>query len=157
MYDPTGSEPANEWVEIANPTDTPISISGLIFEDNVASFTIPSGNTVPAQGYFVLGYCRQPPAVDLVYGTTASIQLSNPGDTVTFRTDTLIDRVAPASGVGETASLSRKFSGSQPEPDQLGEEHPYSRNTPCCERRRYPAPSIHPLGASFAAGRAGIR
>ena len=94
------------------------------------SFTITSGNTVPAQGYFVLGYCRQPPAVDLVYGTTASIQLSNPGDTVTFRTDTLIDRVAPASGVGETASLSRKFSGSQPEPDQLGEEHPYFEEHP---------------------------
>ena len=117
MYDAPTPEPDNEWVELFNPTDTPISIGGLFFEDNVGSFEIPAGNTVPAQSYFVLGYSSGAAGgiVDLVYGmTAANISFANSGDTVTLRTDTqIVDQVGyQGSWDGdEPYSLSRKFSG----------------------------------------------
>ena len=117
LYDAPTPEPDNEWVELFNPTDTPISIGGLFFEDNVGSFEIPDGNTVPAQSYFVLGYSSGAAGgnVDLVYGmTAANISFANSGDTVTLRTDTqIVDQVGyQGSWDGdEPYSLSRKFSG----------------------------------------------
>ena len=116
-FDVESPEPDSEWVELFNPTDTPISIGSMYFEDNIGSFQIPEGNTVPAQGYFVLGYSvgAANGNVDLVYGMTASnIQLSNSGDTVTLRTDTaIIDQVGYQTNWngGEPYTLQRKFSG----------------------------------------------
>ena len=117
MFDPSGSEPANEWVELYNPTDTPIAIASWLFEDNIAIFRIPESTTIPAKGYFVLGYSVTSAGgnVDLIYGASVpSLNLSNSGDTVTLRTDTqLIDQIGYNTNWGgaEPKSLSRKFSG----------------------------------------------
>lgn len=45
-----------DWVELINPTTTPVDISGLIFRDNddTHAYVIPAGTLVPAGGYFVL-------------------------------------------------------------------------------------------------------
>lgn len=45
-----------DWIELANPSDTAIDISGLIIKDNNDShaYTIPDGTQIPAGGYFVI-------------------------------------------------------------------------------------------------------
>jgi len=49
-----GSEIYNEWVEIYNPTDESIDITGWTITDNISSSTIPVSNPVPAWGYAII-------------------------------------------------------------------------------------------------------
>lgn len=49
-----GEEYYNEWVEIYNPTDTPINISGWIIGDNGSEDIIPDSGSVPAHGFAVI-------------------------------------------------------------------------------------------------------
>jgi hypothetical protein len=44
----------NEWVEIYNPTENPVDISGWTIEDNGASDVIPSASPIPAGGFAIL-------------------------------------------------------------------------------------------------------
>lgn len=47
----------NEWVELYNPTNSPVTIGGLYVDDipgGTAPKQIPSGTTIPAKGYYVL-------------------------------------------------------------------------------------------------------
>lgn len=46
----------NDWIELVNPTDAPLDISGIVVKDNndENSYTIPDGTVVPARGYYVL-------------------------------------------------------------------------------------------------------
>ncbi|MGI6216117.1 MAG: lamin tail domain-containing protein [Coriobacteriales bacterium] len=45
-----------DWVELANPTDSEIDISGIVMKDSKDShsYTIPDGTTIAAGGYYVM-------------------------------------------------------------------------------------------------------
>ena len=51
--DPNGGP---DWVELANPTDEVLDISGLVLKDNKDKdpYTIPDGTTIPANGFLVI-------------------------------------------------------------------------------------------------------
>ena len=49
-----GLEYANEWIEIYNPLDTPVDISGWMIVDNNATDTIPTSNPIPAKGFAII-------------------------------------------------------------------------------------------------------
>lgn len=125
MYDPTGSEPANEWVEIYNwGTDT-IDVSGWILTDGNGVYVFPNGAKIGSRRYFVLGYSLSAAggAVDLIYGDSASgtLSLSNTGDQVAIKNSAgaVVDSVAYlafwSGEVGQSAnsnrSLERKDAG----------------------------------------------
>jgi gliding motility-associated-like protein len=44
-----------EWIELFNTCTTPVDISCFVITDGDFSVTIPSGTTIPANGYFVIG------------------------------------------------------------------------------------------------------
>ena len=51
--DPEGG---SDWVELANPTDEELDISGLVLKDNKEEdpYTIPEGTKIPAKGFLVI-------------------------------------------------------------------------------------------------------
>ncbi len=51
--DPNGG---SDWIELANPTNQPLNISGLVLKDNddTHSYTIPDGTVIPTNGFLVL-------------------------------------------------------------------------------------------------------
>ena len=58
MYNPDdgnwASDNHGEWVEIYNPNDTPYDVGQWTLTDGEASFTIPSGISIPPFGYLVI-------------------------------------------------------------------------------------------------------
>ena len=52
------NDPADgpDWVELANPTDEELDISGLVMKDNKEDdpYTIPEGTKIPAKGFLVI-------------------------------------------------------------------------------------------------------
>ncbi len=67
---------SEEWIELYNPTDVEVDISGYVLDDLVAGgtgpYTIPSGTTIPAYGFVVF------------YQSVTGIGLNNAGDTVNY-------------------------------------------------------------------------
>lgn len=65
-----------EWIELYNPLDVDVDISGYIIDDittgGTAAYTIPAGTTIPAHGFLVF------------YQSVTSIALNNAGDTVNY-------------------------------------------------------------------------
>ena len=51
MYHPLGE--GTEFLELANISDQPVDLSGVYF-DNGIDFTIPTGTTIPAGGFFLI-------------------------------------------------------------------------------------------------------
>jgi len=49
-----GREYDNEWIEVYNPNDFPVDISGWLIEDNYLSDTIPSSDPIPALGFALI-------------------------------------------------------------------------------------------------------
>lgn len=51
--DPDGGA---DWVELANPTQEALDVSGIVIKDNDDSheYVIPEGTTIPADGYLVI-------------------------------------------------------------------------------------------------------
>lgn len=49
-----GQETKNEWVEIYNPSDEPVDISGWFIKDNGATSTIPNASPIPSHGFALL-------------------------------------------------------------------------------------------------------
>ena len=51
--DPNGGA---DWVELANPTNTDIDVSGIVIkdDDDTHVYTIPEGTTIPANGFLVI-------------------------------------------------------------------------------------------------------
>ncbi|NLB46354.1 MAG: lamin tail domain-containing protein, partial [Microbacteriaceae bacterium] len=45
-----------DWIELANPTDSPLDVSGIVVKDNDDShaYEIPAGTTIAARGYHVI-------------------------------------------------------------------------------------------------------
>lgn len=65
-----------EWIELYNPTSSTLDLSGYKLDDitsgGTSAFTIPSGTTIPANGFIVF------------YASTTNIALNNGGDTCNF-------------------------------------------------------------------------
>jgi endonuclease/exonuclease/phosphatase family metal-dependent hydrolase len=65
-----------EWIELYNPLDVTVDISGYVLDDLVSGgtnpYTIPDGTTIPAFGFIVF------------YQSTTNIGLNNDGDTVNY-------------------------------------------------------------------------
>ncbi|MDF1537941.1 MAG: lamin tail domain-containing protein [Candidatus Thorarchaeota archaeon] len=65
-----------EWIELYNPLDATVDISGYVLDDLVAGgtspYTIPAGTTIPAHGFIVF------------YEGMTGIGLNNGGDTVNY-------------------------------------------------------------------------
>ncbi|RYZ40437.1 MAG: lamin tail domain-containing protein, partial [Sphingobacteriales bacterium] len=61
-----------EWIELYNPTCSPVDISCYRISDGDFAITIPSGSVIPAQGYFLIGSTNSPvgtAVLDLNIGT----------------------------------------------------------------------------------------
>ena len=57
MFNPAGTEPESEWIEIHNPTSAPLLLSGLVLRDGASpanEHTIGAGVVVPAGAYVLL-------------------------------------------------------------------------------------------------------
>lgn len=114
LYNPEGSEPHHEWIEIYNPTGNPICIDGWSVDDGEGSWMVPdpTGNAdyiLEIGGYITLAnnadsfntkYGYSPDMARIVGSTTAiglilsgSVWLNNTSDQVFLRgfTDSLID------------------------------------------------------------------
>ncbi|TFG12973.1 hypothetical protein EU537_07540 [Candidatus Thorarchaeota archaeon] len=67
---------SEEWIELYNPSDTQVDISGYILDDitsgGTGAYAIPDGTTIPAYGFVVF------------YQGVTGIALNNDGDTVNF-------------------------------------------------------------------------
>ncbi len=99
FYDTPGTDSAEEWIELYNPTTVPVDLSGWTLSDNRGVFTLPSGTTIGvnsflvvarnAAGYFAL-YNKNPD----VSGMTLS--LGNSGDVLRLKNlgGTEVDMVA---------------------------------------------------------------
>ncbi|QDE85380.1 lamin tail domain-containing protein [Myxococcus xanthus] len=105
----------NEFVELHNPTDADVDISGWRLQYKSAtggsysgSYTIPAGTFIRAHGYFLLGHngYTGPVARDLNYGTVFDISASptagghvriGPGLTTNVN-DVAVDKVAWGTG-----------------------------------------------------------
>lgn len=49
-----GFEPANEWIELYNPNNNPIDITGWQICDNTSCDIIPASNPIPAHGFALI-------------------------------------------------------------------------------------------------------
>jgi len=67
---------SEEWIELYNPLDVDVDVSGYILDDitsgGTSPYTIPAGTIIPAHGFVVF------------YQSTTGIALNNDGDTVNF-------------------------------------------------------------------------
>lgn len=73
--------PAVDWIELFNPTDTPVSVGGWFLTDDRTEpwkFRIPDGTVIPAGGYRVFTEADFNPQP----GTSTSFALSAQGDEV---------------------------------------------------------------------------
>jgi hypothetical protein len=124
-----GNDPDNEWVEIYNPTDLAVDISGWKICDNYYCDTIPVPTLIPAKGFAVItGYASTwgnwtipSEAVKIVLGSNIGNGLRDDGDRVILKnaSDAIIDAMSygddatyfelPLSGKGK--SLARIVKG----------------------------------------------
>ncbi len=67
---------SEEWIELYNPTDSEVDISGYVLDDitsgGTSAYVIPDGTAIPAYGFIVF------------YQGTTGIALNNDGDTANF-------------------------------------------------------------------------
>jgi 5'-nucleotidase len=89
-----GDEPAHEWIELHNPTATPVSLEGWSIIDTSGSIdVIPTGVVLAANGYVILAatttlptYWTVPADVPLVnLGSALGNGLGNLGDSLILR------------------------------------------------------------------------
>lgn len=88
-----GAENTNEWVELYNPTDGSIDISGWSICDNTSCSVIPASTPVPNHGFAIItpnastwGFWTVPAeAIQIVLGTSIGNGLNNTNDRVILR------------------------------------------------------------------------
>lgn len=96
QFKPENEGTAGEFIELYNPGDSPVDVSGWEVEDAI-TYTIPNGTAIPAGGYLVIG--EDPATLQNEYGVAAlgpySGNLSSKGERIDLRDSggTLIDRV----------------------------------------------------------------
>jgi hypothetical protein len=77
MFDPSGTEPDEEWIEIYNTTSSPKLLGGLALEDNGGrSVTIAASANVevPAKGYVLLVNSRSAAAANGLPGASSAYE-----------------------------------------------------------------------------------
>ena len=100
-YDPADETKAIEFIELHNPSDTAIDVSGYQLTDAV-EYTIPPGTSIPPFEYLVIG--ENPAALNTEYGITALGpwvgSLNNDGEEIDLRNPggTIVDQVNYGSG-----------------------------------------------------------
>ena len=100
-YNPSGNTSLEEFIELHNPGDAAIDLSGWSLSDAI-SFTFPAGSQIPAGGYLVIG--EHPPTLLSLFQVQAlgpwSGKLSSGGERIDLRnaSGTLIDRVSYSAG-----------------------------------------------------------
>lgn len=101
-YNPLDNTSAEEFIELHNPGDTPLDLSGWILADAV-TYTFPAGTTLAAGGYLVVA--GNPAVVQAKYGTSAPLgpwtgKLSSDGERIDLRNAAgiLQDRVSYNAG-----------------------------------------------------------
>jgi hypothetical protein len=93
-YNPDLAQELVEFIELYNPSDSAIDISGWQFTNGI-TYTFPAGTTIAAGGYLVVTEDPTPAYVDVTvsskYGTSVSLvkgpftgNLSNEGETITL-------------------------------------------------------------------------
>ena len=115
MYNPSGSEPADEWFEICNTTGTAIDMNGFEIADMATSHTISGSVVVPGNGCIVISHTN----LSACGGVATAYQhgafsLNQAGDQVEISCGgTVIDVVVydggttfPSVGNGEAISFS---------------------------------------------------
>jgi hypothetical protein len=125
--DANSGTPDTEWVEIHNTTAAAIDLSNWILSDatanppaNEGAMTIPSGTSIPANGYLVLCEWSLPELANEVVCTQSygDFSLGNSGDNIYLATSsggTIIDGIAgtgstnyyPSSGITAGNSIER--------------------------------------------------
>jgi len=101
-----GSEYNNEWIEIYNPLDNPVDISGWIIEDNNSTDIIPSSSPIPAKGFAIIsgssstwGYWDIPAGVVKIVLADGKIG----GDGLDNDSDRVILKMPNGSGIEDDA------------------------------------------------------
>jgi len=88
-----GSDPTSEWIEIYNPTDQEVDITGWIVADNHEEDIIPQSDPIPAFGFAIIAaaastfqYWNIPgDVVKIVLGSLIGDGLDNDGDRVILK------------------------------------------------------------------------
>jgi signal peptidase len=117
-----GSEPANEWLELYNPTFSAIDVSGWKLTDNSSQDIIPTSSPIPAGGFALIISQESTttfwtiPAETIIINLGSAIDggLNNGGDSLSIydATNTLIDQITyPNGAVDEGHSLERDPDG----------------------------------------------
>jgi len=95
-------DPNPDWMEIYNPSDAEVDMSGFgVYDKPDAKFTFPSGTTIAAKGYLVIVCDKDLATSDPA--TYANFGISSGGETVYLvdATDAVIDEVdVPAMDLG---------------------------------------------------------
>ncbi|MBN8458631.1 MAG: lamin tail domain-containing protein, partial [Verrucomicrobia bacterium] len=101
-YHPADDTSAEEFIELYNPGDTAVDISGWTITDAI-TYTIPAGTTVPVRGYRVVA--QNPAVLQTKYGITGVLgpwsgNLSSAGEKIDLRdvSGALRDRVGYGAG-----------------------------------------------------------
>lgn len=85
MYDPPGTESAEEWLELYNPTGSAINLTGWSLKDNTGTWSFPGGTSLPAGG--TLTVARDAAGFQALYGfapdvSGLTLSLANTADLV---------------------------------------------------------------------------
>jgi hypothetical protein len=113
LYDPVGTETGGEAVEIYNPTEYAIDISGYLLktESSAADATIPSGTMLSANSFYLIADAGWSTLRDNTSWPTAdheeAITMSNTdsGAGITHPNGTIIDAVGWGNAAGINAGL----------------------------------------------------
>lgn len=100
-YDPAPGDPSAEFIELHNPGDRAINLSGWALAGGVA-YDFPAGTLLPARGYLIVA--RDQAVVERVFGVRAigqfSGRLSNDGDSIILRNESAQEVDSVEYGVG---------------------------------------------------------
>jgi hypothetical protein len=91
---------SDDWIELYNPTANPVSLTGWLIADSATTFTIPTGFSIPANGYRIVWADNE--TVQNAPATRPDLhvpfQLSASGDSITL--------TAPDTTVVDTVTFS---------------------------------------------------
>lgn len=112
-YDMPGNDTLEEWIELYNPQNVAVDLSGWKIRDNFRTFTIPTGTMIPARGY--LDFARNAAAYTALTGKNPDVSgvncsLGNTGDHLTLvdPSNASIDFVAWEGGWEGWSTLATK-------------------------------------------------
>jgi len=101
LANPTGAEPANEFIELYNDGSSAVNISGYRLNDTDSTYAFPDTTEIAASGFLVF------------YGSVTGMTLDNAADTVYLLdvTNTTLDSIS-YTGTTEGSSIGSRPDGS---------------------------------------------